>query len=151
MTMSLPDFDDFGDLPPGVHSATIEEVQSRFAIQTERRILLGERLCHIRNVARRTGKLIRFVVFGSFVTTKPDPNDVDVAMVMDDAFRYADVDDAAAAVFDHRRAQDELNASVFWIRPSHLFRGTIDDFLSDWQVTRVKTRRGIVEIQNDSE
>jgi len=37
-------------------------------------------------VAAATGHLARFVVFGSFVTDKAAANDVDVFLIMDDAF-----------------------------------------------------------------
>lgn len=33
-----------------------------------------------------TGCMKRFIVIGSFVTTKPEPNDVDVFLVMHDTF-----------------------------------------------------------------
>jgi len=64
--MPLPDFQDSGDLPPGVHPATIEEVLIRFGTQSERRERIAERLCYIRKVAQSTRKVLRFVVCGSF-------------------------------------------------------------------------------------
>ena len=47
------------------------------------------RLERIYRLASQTGYLARFVVFGSFVTTKPRPNDVDVFMLMEDTFYHA--------------------------------------------------------------
>lgn len=145
--MSLPSFQESGNLPQGIHLATMEEVAERFGFQTKQRVRLASQLRLILDLASGTGKVLRFVVFGSFVTNKLEPNDVDVAIVMDDNFRVTDIDDSTASVFDHQRAQLELDASIFWIRPSHLFLGTMDEFLMDWQVTRENTRRGIVEIQ----
>jgi hypothetical protein len=37
-------------------------------------------------LARSTGQLARFIIFGSFVTAKREPNDVDIFMLMEDAF-----------------------------------------------------------------
>jgi len=58
----------------------------------------------------------RFIVFGSFVTAKPAPRDVDVFLVMEDDFAVATVAGEAAAVFDHALAHDRLGASIFWMR-----------------------------------
>ena len=46
----------------------------------ERRVAL--RLARVYRVAQATGHLARFVVLGSFVTDKLDPQDVDVFLVM---------------------------------------------------------------------
>jgi hypothetical protein len=73
-------------LSPGVHRATLSEVLERFGSGSSRRVLVGLRLERIYNVAWATGHLARCVVFGSFVTAKPVPNDVDVFLLMEDTF-----------------------------------------------------------------
>ena len=60
--------------------------------------------------------LARFVIFGSFVTAKPDPNDIDIFMVMDDGFDVGSLERETAFLFDHPAAQSYFGASVFWIR-----------------------------------
>jgi len=87
--MPLPAFDDRGDLPPGVHPATLEEVVTRFGGISRQRRLCTWRLSHVYELARGTGHLRRFVIFGSYVTAKPEPNDVDVVLVMADAFELS--------------------------------------------------------------
>ncbi|MCX8089582.1 MAG: hypothetical protein N3I86_01390 [Verrucomicrobiae bacterium] len=72
-----PPFDEHGDLPVGVHRATLREVLAHFA-NAPRRIVIARRLAHIHRLARSTGQVARFVVFGSFVTAEPAPNDVDI-------------------------------------------------------------------------
>ncbi len=84
--MSLPDFTATGDLPVGVHKASLTETVSRFGTGSHRRKLLAIRLERIYQIAAQTGYLARFVVFGSFITEKYEPNDVDVFMIMDDNF-----------------------------------------------------------------
>ena len=84
--MPLPAFDSRGDLPVGVHQATLAEVIERFGHGTPQREIVTARLIRIYELARRTGKLLRFVIFGSYVTTKPEPNDVDIILVMADDF-----------------------------------------------------------------
>ncbi len=75
--MPLPQFNVLGDLPPNVHRATLDEAVRRFGGQTIRRDACTRRLMHVEELARRTGHLQRLVVFGSYVTAKPEPNDVD--------------------------------------------------------------------------
>ncbi len=48
--------------------------------------------------------------------------------------------------FDHLRVQQELEASLFVIRPGFVIGETVDDFLSHWQITRDQSRQGLVEV-----
>ena len=78
--MGLPAFNESGDLPPGIYVASLEAVLQRFGRSNLARQLVGKRLQRIYKLARSTNHLSRFVVFGSFVTNKEEPNDVDVVM-----------------------------------------------------------------------
>jgi hypothetical protein len=71
-----PEFDRNGDLPVGVHKATLPEVIQHFGSGTLQRQAVARRLERIYDLAHGTSQLARFVVFGSFVTNKPEPNDV---------------------------------------------------------------------------
>lgn len=144
--MSLPQFDSRGDLPEGVHRASLEEVLARFGHGTPQRRAVTARLTRVHELARRCGKLQRFVVFGSYVTAEPNPNDVDIILVMRDDFSEEDYTDDLLPLLDHQRAQRELGASVFWTRPGTVLLETVDDFITGWQVKRDLTRRGIIEI-----
>lgn len=78
--MALPAFNEEGDLLPGVHRATLPEVLARFGKGTAQRGAVADRLSRIYQLAASTRQLARFVVFGSFVTAKGDPNDVDIIL-----------------------------------------------------------------------
>ena len=57
------------------------------------------------------------VVFGSLITDKHEPNDVDVFMIMDDNFDMGSLVGEPRLLFvDHGTAQDHFGASVFWMR-----------------------------------
>lgn len=73
--MPLPAFNEEGDLPPGVHRATLEEVLERFGEGSVQRCVVAARLKRVYELVSSTGHLARFVVFGSFVTAKEEPND----------------------------------------------------------------------------
>jgi hypothetical protein len=42
---------------------------------------MARRLEHIYTLAVGTGHLARFIIYGSFVTTKPNPGDVDIFLL----------------------------------------------------------------------
>ena len=144
--MPLPELDRYGDLPVGVHQASLDEVIARFGHGTPQRRLVAMRLLRIYDLARGTGKLERFVIFGSYVTAKPNPNDVDIILIMRDDFRERECDEETAPVFHHLRAQAELGASVFWTAPCGVLLETVDQFIEHWQVKRDHSRHGIVEV-----
>ncbi|TDI42206.1 MAG: hypothetical protein E2P02_13465 [Acidobacteria bacterium] len=96
-------------------------------------------------MAATTGHLARFVIFGSFVTAKPEPNDVDIIMLMDDDFDVSSLKGEAALLFDHTVAQSVFGSSVFWVRKLAALGGE-DDFVAGWQIKRDGTPRGIVEV-----
>ena len=144
--MALPGFVNSGDLPPGIHTATLEEVEARFGSGSSARMHLSDRLRRIHKLASSTGHVARFVVFGSFVTAKSEPNDVDIVMMMEDNFDVSALEGEAALLFDHVVAQTVFGASVFWVRRLAALGGE-DDFIAWWQVKRDGSLRGIVEVR----
>ena len=87
------------------------------------------------------------VIFGSFITAKPDPNDVDILLVMRDDFNWNVCTSEERKLFHHSQASAEFGASVFWVRPSMLILETLDEFVAHWQIKRGGAQRGIVEVK----
>ncbi len=142
-------FTESGDLPPGVHRATLAETLERFGTGLPRRKVMALRLQRIYRLARATGHLARFVVFGSFVTAKPEPNDVDVFLLMSDTFDVGQLTGEARLLFDHAAGQSHFGASVFWLRGLAALGGE-HAAIEHWQIKRDGSRRGIVEIIGES-
>jgi len=140
-----PDFDSNGDLPVDVYEATLEETIERFGGGTLQRRLVAQRLRRIYSLAVSTGQLARFIIFGSFVTSKSAPNDIDIFMIMKDTFDLNQESGEAAIIFYHRPAQNWEGASIFWIRQMASIGGA-EEAVKDWQVKRDGSRRGIVEV-----
>jgi hypothetical protein len=84
----LPEFNDDGYLPPGVHVATLDEVAARFGQESELRHVQLESLRWLIDLARRAG-VVRLVVNGTFVTDALEPNDVDCVLLVDENFPRA--------------------------------------------------------------
>ncbi len=74
--MAIPELDSTsGYLPPGIHEATWEELAEAFGTSEQRRWLL-DGLGRAADALRAAG-CKRLYVDGSFVTSKPTPNDFD--------------------------------------------------------------------------
>ncbi len=140
-----PDFNGSGDLPPGIHQATLAEVIAHFGWHNRQRRIMGKRLKHIYSLAAGTGHLARFIIFGSFVTSKPEPGDVDIFMLMDDTFDVERLCGDERSIFNHMIAHNYKGASIFWLRRSAALGGE-QAAIEHWQLKRDGTKRGIMEI-----
>jgi hypothetical protein len=138
-------FNEVGDLRPGVHQVTLTQVIQLFGQGSAQRRLVAQRLQRIYEVAVHTGQLARFIIFGSFVTAHPDPNDVDLFLLMDDMFSAEDLRGEASVLFNHILAQTYFGASVFWLRRSAAL-GDEQAMIEHWQIKRDGTHRGILEV-----
>jgi predicted nucleotidyltransferase len=87
--MPIPDLDEHGLLPPEIHDCTLEEIAERFG--RDRWVENTMRPCRSRHFARlrdyldafrRLGLPALVLVNGSFATDKPEPGDVDLAVVL---------------------------------------------------------------------
>ncbi len=106
---------------------------------------MAHRLQRLYDLAASTGEPKRFVVFGSFVTAKSSPNDVDIVLIMNDTFDLSTVTGQAALLFRHMEAESQLGASLFWTRCAGALGGE-QAMIEHWQVRRDGEQRGIVEI-----
>lgn len=145
--MALPGFNEHGDLPAGRHLASLDEVLARFGAGTSQRAAVTGRLRRLYHLAVATGHLDRLVIFGSYVSDVAEPNDIDVILVMKNDFATERCPAESLVLFDHARADDELGASIFWVRPDMLLGEPLEDFLSHWEKKRDGSRRGIVEVR----
>jgi len=76
----LPPFDEHGNLPPGIHAGSVEELVKRFGSGSAEREVEIRELAEFIDWARRHG-VRRVIVNGSFVTSKRQPNDVDLVVL----------------------------------------------------------------------
>lgn len=144
--MPLPEMNARGDLPAGVYRAHLDEVIARFGSGSAQRVAVTNRLRRIHELVIETGSLDRLIVFGSYISDKVSPNDIDAILVMQDQFRPSQCPPEALVLFDHARATSELGASISWIRPGMLIGEQLDQFIAHWRVKRDGSKRGIVEV-----
>jgi hypothetical protein len=92
----IPPFDEHGNLPPGIHWATWEQVVARFGASSQRRALLAGFRSAI--AALRAADCLALYLGGSFVTSELEPADYDGcwelagvdAAALDETFRGDD-------------------------------------------------------------
>jgi len=147
--MTFPEFNENGDLPVDIYEATLQEVMEHFGQGSLQRQVVAKRLAKIYKLADGTGKLSRFIIYGSFVTSKENPNDIDVFLVMKDDFGKNEYQGDARRIFEHLQTENKIKASIFWmLEVSVAVNETV--FIEGWQSKRDNTKRGIVEvIKND--
>ncbi|MHB8581509.1 MAG: DUF6932 family protein [Ignavibacteriaceae bacterium] len=84
--MAIPEFEEDGFLPTGIHICTVEEISERFGrFQTsDRRPSLNEGLISYINELKKADIGKYLIVNGSYVTQKDKPSDIDVLLVLKD-------------------------------------------------------------------
>jgi hypothetical protein len=126
----LPYLTSGGELDPGVYLAT----------------WLSGRLRTILKLAATGGRLRRVFVWGSFVTAKPAPRDLDILLIMNDDFEVDQMSAPAKAIFDCTRAKLLFESDIFWARAS-IGQEALDLWLQTYQTSRSFRKRGIVELE----
>lgn len=81
----IPEFNDNGYLPPGIHPATLVEIAARFGVESELRRVQMDSLRWMIELAWQAG-VLRIVLNGSFVTDRYEPNDVDCVLLIDETY-----------------------------------------------------------------
>ena len=130
----IPPVDEHGYLPPGIHPATLDEVEARFGCESELRRVQMESLRWLADLARRAG-VVRLIINGSFVTDVIEPKDVDCVLLIGSGFPQ---DQAAEA---------ELVAGLPFLELSLVnqadFNVLVDEFFA---TDRHSVAKGMVEV-----
>jgi hypothetical protein len=82
--MPIPELNENGFLPEGIHEASLEEVRERFGRfqRTDQRPALFARLSTYLAEVRASGLAEAVILDGSFVTAKDEPSDIDLILVL---------------------------------------------------------------------
>jgi hypothetical protein len=130
----IPPFNEHGYLPPGIHPATLDEVESRFGYGSELRRVQLESLRWVVDLAGRAG-VVRLIINGSFVTDVIEPQDVDCVPLIGDGFPQ----DPAAEV--------ELIAGLPFLELSMVSQSDFEVLVNEFFATDRNTiGKGMVEI-----
>jgi Family of unknown function (DUF6932) len=140
----IPPFRPDGYLPEGVHPASEAEVTFRFGSASPRRRRLTLRVRRWTELARAVGAT-RLLIDGSFITAKPDPNDVDAVLQLPRNFHEQIRGGIDAAL--------ELEQMLLTRRPEEIFGAEDQTDWDEWAEFFSRTRepdgrrKGLVEIE----
>jgi hypothetical protein len=146
---ALPEFDSDGDLPPGIHSAALTDMESRLGRFTisDRRVGLLEKFNQVVEMAKTSGIVERIIVGGSFVTAKPEPNDIDVVIILSSDVDFDTLTPSQYVVTDRdalRRVFKGGDLDVIVVRES---TGRMQTAIEFFQTNRDNKEVGIVEVR----
>ena len=144
--MTLPVFNVAGLLPPGIHDANLTEVTERFGGSLTRRQLLQGLGQYLSELNR--WKLAQAVLIdGSFVTDEPEPNDIDVVLVLSDGYDLSQcVSPFEYNLRSRRRVQRAYGLDLFVVMPESL---EFERFVDCFSQVRNKPQqtKGLVRVQ----
>ena len=85
----IPNLNEFGVIPPGIHECTFDEIVERFTNNEHRRALFVGFLIYAEkyiDVFFQQGLVTAVLFGGSFITDKEKPKDIDVLLELTQAF-----------------------------------------------------------------
>lgn len=94
---------------------SLAEIRQRYGEHTARRQFLWQRLQTIVQLLTATGALLRLYLFGSFITAKPNPGDLDCLAVMASGFTTDHLPPSLVTVFQHDVCRLYYQADVIWV------------------------------------
>src|SRR5262249_41749225 len=125
---------------PGIYRATLDAIQTRFCMG-EVRAHWGQVLREVVALVQSTGRVAAIYLFGSFVTAKVAPADLDLFVIMAADFASEGVEGRARLLFDRSRAAVvwgiclSLSLSRFMVHDAFEVRR-----LARWLMERALTR-----------
>lgn len=143
MVEMIPAFRDDGYLPDGIHMSSEPDLTFRFGSSTPRRRRLALRIRRWITLARQT-RCLRLLIDGSFVTSKPEPQDVDALVLLAPDFQDQIEQGNDAAI--------ELEQMLLTRHPEEIFAA---EDATDWEAwvqffSRTREaddrRKGLVEV-----
>jgi predicted nucleotidyltransferase len=97
------------------------------------------------SLAESSGKLRRAFLWGSYVTAKESPNDLDLLLVMAEDFTLDGLRQDQRVVFDYPQSRIRFHADVFWTKVS-IGQEVLNLWLDTYPIDKSMNRRGIVEV-----
>ena len=128
----IPPFDDTGDLPPGLHTATWDEFRARFCrfVQSDRRLMLCRQMEQLVDDARASGIVTKILVGGSMVRATAEPNDFDCTIVLHADIQYETLRPDQLQIADAGIARSRYLGDIFVAREGQRTLSLYIDFFS---------------------
>lgn len=140
----IPQFDGQGFLPQGLHDTSIQEIRSVLGFTQHRNRLIDglDRFVHIWNAS---GFVDYAVIDGSFVTSKPEPGDIDMLIIpIDGAIESNSFGDLLLHYsYNYAFTKTEFGCEAFMVFGSEEIEDGLDFFSRD----RQGNARGLLRLE----
>ncbi len=145
--MTIPELTDDGVLPEGVHVCSLSDLKERFGRfdKSDKRVRLTTQLVEYFDSLRQTGLVSWVAIDGSYVTSKPDPGDIDLIVVLKASHDFSsELRPDFYNALSKKRVRSKYAFDVFVLpEDSPALSGQLEFF----QKTRVGTPKGILRVQ----
>ena len=147
--MPIPPLDQNGFLPVGIHDCALAEIKARFGTfqGSDRRSRLVAQLEAFLAEAAKTGLVVGVVVEGSFVTAVPEPNDIDLIVVVAAGHDLrADLGPTAYNIVSKKRVRTRFGFDIVAVREDSL---EFDEAVGFFEQVRggASRRKGLLRVR----
>ena len=144
--MPIPQFRDDGWLPAGHHPASWEEIVTIFGGELlSRRSVLIAKLIAFRDGLRSCGCIGSMVLDGSFISSKQNPGDFDVLLVLQPNIQeLKDSDSRLSRLLDAEMSENHEGYSVFYAPKNS---PVVAFLLPMWDISKEGVVKGVVEVE----
>lgn len=141
----IPELSDDGLLPPGIHRASIGEIERQFVKfdRSDRRFRIYAGLKRLIEEVRKLPFIQAMYLAGSFVSSKPEPNDFDCLLTIDGESFPQELRPFEYRIVSRRAAAKEFGGDVIAVVAGSELHWRYMDF---FQTSRDGTPVGMIEL-----
>ena len=129
-----------------VEIASLDDLRIRFGTSTPRRQFIFRQVEIIIGQLRVTRNLKQVYLFGSFVSGKASPNDVDLLVVMKAGFSTTQLSGKVLELFQHDVCRIRYQADLFWVTEV-VGNARIEDLLEVFSRDREGRAQSVIEVK----
>ena len=126
--------------------ASLDDLRIRFGTSTPRRQFLCRQLEIVIDQLRVTRSLKQVYLFGSFVSGKASPNDIDLLVVMNAGFSTTQLSGKALELFQHDLCRIRYHADLFWVTEA-VSRASIEELLEVFSRDREGRAQSVIKVK----
>jgi hypothetical protein len=143
--VTIPGYDDNGNLPPGLYRVTLEEIRNHFTWNAKRKRLFGGLIRALKNLAEAGVKKVW--IDGSFVTDKNEPADIDGCWEYHESVDVNRLDEVFLDLNPPRTSMRKKYGVDFLISTVSLLDGRGNTVLEFFQQDRDGNQKGILLVE----
>lgn len=142
----IPEFTADGWLPPGIYIASWSEFTERFSVfkRSNQRMMVIRSMEALYLEAKKSLIVKRFLVAGSILSVKDEPNDFDCILVLDEVILAQELPPFQYNLVSRRMARRMFKGDVVPVLEGS---AAMQNYLEFFQTNRDGQRIGLVEIQ----